>query len=136
MTFIDVMSFSGWIAFPLVVIFLVILARKDKKDDKKCEKIKIEYEKEEKELYKDKEEYLKTFPDYEEWVSLEKIFVPYSDLWRKKFPSTLEAEEARKRFEELDHKFYKLGKEYDDASSELYRKYLDEKTEINSRRVL
>ena len=136
MTFIDVMSFSGWIAFPLVVIFLVILARKDKKDDKKCEKIKIEYEKEEKELYKDKEEYLKTFPDYEEWVSLRKIFVPYSDLWRKKFPSTLEAEEARKRFEELDDEFYKLGEEYNNASSELYRKYLDEKTEINSRRVL
>ncbi len=136
MTFIDVMSFSGWIAFPLVVIFLVILARKDKKDDKKCEKIKIEYEKEEKELYKDKEEYLKTFPDYEEWVSLRKIFVPYSDLWRKKFPSTLEAEEAKKRFEELEHKFYKLGEEYNNASSELYRKYLDEKTEINSRRVL
>ena len=136
MTFIDVMSFSGWIAFPLVVIFLVILARKDKKDDKKCEKIKIEYEKEEKELYKDKEEYLKTFPDYEEWVSLRKIFVPYSDLWRKKFPSTLEAEEAKKRFEELEHKFYKLGEEYNNASSELYRKYLDEKTEINNRRVL
>lgn len=136
MTFIDVMSFSGWIAFPLVVIFLVILARKDKKDDKKCEKIKIEYEKEEKELHKDKEEYLKTFPDYEEWVSLRKIFVPYSDLWRKKFPSTLEAEEAKKRFEELEHKFYKLGEEYNNASSELYRKYLDEKTEINSRRVL
>ena len=136
MTFIDVMPFSAWIAFPLVVIFLVILARKDKKDDKKCEKIKIEYEKEEKELYKDKEEYLKTFPDYEEWVSLRKIFVPYSDLWRKKFPSTLEAEEAKKRFEELEHKFYKLGEEYNNASSELYRKYLDEKTEINSRRVL
>lgn len=136
MTFIDVMSFSGWIAFPLVVIFLMILARKDKKDDKKCEKIKIEYEKEEKELYKDKEEYLKTFLDYEEWVSLRKIFVPYSDLWRKKFPSTLEAEEAKKRFEELEHKFYKLGEEYNNASSELYRKYLDEKTEINSRRVL
>ena len=136
MTFIDVMSFSGWIAFPLVIIFLVILARKDKKDDKKCEKIKIEYEKEEKELYKDKEEYLKTFPDYEEWVSLRKIFVPYSDLWRKKFPSTLEAEDAKKRFEELEHKFYKLGEEYNNASSELYRKYLDEKTEINSRRVL
>lgn len=136
MTFIDVMSFSGWIVFLLVVIFFVILARKDKKDDKKCEKIKANYEKEEKKLHKDKEEYLKTFPDYEEWVSLEKIFVPYSDLWRKKFPSTLEAEEARKRFEELDHKFYKLGEEYDDASSELYRKYLDEKTEINSRRVL
>lgn len=136
MTFIDVMSFSAWIAVPLAVILLVILVLKDKKDDKKCEKIKANYEKEEKELYKDKEEYLKTFPDYEEWVSLEKIFVPYSDLWRKKFPSTLEAEEARKRFEELDHKFYKLGKEYDDASSELYRKYLDEKTEINSRRVL
>lgn len=136
MTFIDVMSFSGWIAFPLAVILLVILVLKDKKDDKKCEKIKIEYEKEEKELRKDKEEYLKTFPDYEEWVSLEKIFVPYSDLWRKKFPSTLEAEEARKRFEELDNKFYKLGKEYDDASSELYRKYLDEKIEINNKRVL
>ena len=136
MTFIDVMSFSAWIAFPLAVILLVILVLKDKKDDKKCEKIKIEYEKEEKELRKDKEEYLKTFSDYEEWVSLEKIFVPYSDLWRKKFPSTLEAEEARKRFEELDHKFYKLGKEYDDASSELYRKYLDEKIEINNKRVL
>lgn len=136
MTFIDVMSFSGWIAFPLVVIFLVILVLKDKKDDKKCKKIKIEYEKEEKELYKDKEEYLKTFPDYEEWVSLRKIFVPYSDLWRKKFSSTLEAEEAKKRFEELEHKFYKLGEEYNNASSELYRKYLDEKTEINSRRVL
>ena len=136
MTFIDVMSFGGWIVFPLVVIFLAILARKDKKDDKKCEKIKIEYEKEEKKLYKEKEDFLKTFPDYEEWVSLERIFVPYSDLWRKKFPSTLEAEEARKRFEELDHKFYKLGEEYDDASSELYRKYLDEKIEINNRRVL
>lgn len=136
MTFIDVMSFSGWIAFPLVVIFLAILALKDKKDDKKCEKIKADYEKEEKKLYKEKEDFLKTFPDYEEWVSLEKIFVPYSDLWRKKFPSTLEAEEARKRFEELDHKFYKLGEEYNNTSSELYRKYLDEKTEINSRRVL
>lgn len=136
MTFIDVMSFSGWIAFPLVVIFLVILVLKDKKDDKKCEKIKTNYEKEEKELRKDKEEYLKTFPDYEEWVSLRKIFVPYSDLWRKNFPSSLEAEEAKKRFEELEHKFYKLGEEYDDTSSELYRKYLDEKTEINSRRVL
>ena len=136
MTFIDVMSFSAWIAFPLAVILLVILVLKDKKDDKKCEKIKANYEKEEKELRKDKEEYLKTFPDYEEWVSLRKIFVPYSDLWRKKFPSTLEAEEAEKRFEELEHKFYKLGKEYDDESSRLYRKYLDEKTEINSRRVL
>lgn len=136
MTFIDVMSFSAWIAFPLAVILLVILVLKDKKDDKKCEKIKANYEKEEKELRKDKEEYLKTFSDYEEWVSLEKIFVPYSDLWRKKFPSTLEAEEARKRFEELDHKFYKLGEEYDDASSELYRKYLDEKIEINNKRVL
>lgn len=136
MTFIDVMSFSGWIAFPLVVIFLVILARKDKKDDKKCEKIKANYEKEEKELRKDKEDFLKTFPDYEEWVSLRKIFVPYSDLWRKNFPSSLEAEEAKKRFEELEHKFYKLGEEYNNTSSELYRKYLDEKTEINSRRVL
>lgn len=136
MTFIDVMSFSGWIAFPLVVIFLVILVLKDKKDNKKCEKIKIEYEKEEKELRKDKEEYLKTFPDYEEWVSLRKIFVPYSDLWRKKFPSSLEAEEAEKRFEELEHKFYKLGEEYNNASSELYRKYLDEKIEINNRRIL
>lgn len=136
MTFIDVMSFSAWIAFPLAVILLVILVLKDKKDDKKCEKIKIEYEKEEKKLYKEKENFLKTFPDYEEWVSLRKIFVPYSDLWRKNFPSTLEAEEAKKRFEELEHKFYKLGEEYDDASSELYRKYLDEKTEINSRRVL
>lgn len=136
MTFMDVMSFSGWIAFPLVVIFLVILARKDKKDDKKCEKIKANYEKEEKKLHKDKEEYLKTFPDYEEWVSLRKIFVPYSDLWRKNFPSSLEAEEAKKRFEELEHKFYKLGEEYNNTSSELYRKYLDEKTEINSRRVL
>lgn len=136
MTFIDVMSFSAWIAVPLAVILLVILALKDKKDDRKCEKIKIEYEKEEKELRKDKEEYLKTFPDYEEWVSLEKIFVPYSDLWRKNFPSSSEAEEARKRFEELDHKFYKLGKEYDDSSSELYRKYLDEKIEINNKRVL
>ena len=132
MTFIDVMSFSGWIAFPLVVIFLVILVLKDKK----CEKIKIEYEKEEKKIYKEKEDFLKTFPDYEEWVSLRKIFVPYSDLWRKNFPSQLEAEEAKKRFEELEHKFYKLGEEYDDTSSELYRKYLDEKTEINSRRVL
>ena len=130
------MSFSGWIAFPLVVIFLVILARKDKKDDKKCEKIKANYEKEEKELRKDKEDFLKTFPDYEEWVSLRKIFVPYSDLWRKNFPSSLEAEEAKKRFEELEHKFYKLGEEYNNTSSELYRKYLDEKTEINSRRVL
>ena len=136
MTFIDVMSFSGWIAFPLVVIFLVILARKDKKDDKKCEKIKANYEKEEKELRKDKEDFLKTFPDYEEWVSLRKIFVPYSDLWRKNFPSSLESEEAKKRFEELEHKFYKLGEEYNNTSSELYRKYLDEKTEINSRRVL
>ena len=136
MTFMDVMSFSGWIAFPLVVIFLVILARKDKKDDKKCEKIKANYEKEEKKLHKDKEEYLKTFPDYEEWVSLRKIFVPYSDLWRKNFPASLEAEEAKKRFEELEHKFYKLGEEYNNTSSELYRKYLDEKTEINSRRVL
>ena len=136
MTFIDVMSFSGWIAFPLVVIFLVILVLKDKKDDKKCEKIKIEYEKEEKKIYKEKEDFLKTFPDYEEWVSLRKIFVPYSDLWRKNFPSQLEAEEAKKRFEELEHKFYKLEEEYDDTSSELYRKYLDEKTEINSRRVL
>lgn len=136
MTFIDVMSFSGWIAFPLAVILLVILVLKDKKDDKKCEKIKANYEKEEKKLYKEKDDFLKTFPDYEEWVSLEKIFVPYSDLWRKKFPSQLEAEEAKKRFEELEDKFYKLGKEYDDASSELYRKYLDEKTEINNRRVL
>lgn len=136
MTFIDVMSFSAWIAFLLAVILLVILALKDKKDDKKCEKIKANYEKEEKELYKDKEEYLKTFPDYEEWVSLRKIFVPYSDLWRKSFPSSLEAEEAKKRFEELEHKFYKLGEEYNNTSSELYRKYLDEKTEINSRRVL
>ena len=136
MTFIDVMSFSGWIAFPLAVILLVILVLKDKKDDKKCEKIKANYEKEEKELRKDKEEYLKTFPDYEEWVSLRKIFVPYSDLWRKNFPSSLEAEEAKKRFEELEHKFYKLGEEYNNTSSELYRKYLDEKTEINSRRVL
>lgn len=136
MTFIDVMSFGGWIAFPLVVIFLVILALKDKKDNKKCEKIKIEYEKEEKELHKDKEEYLKTFPDYEEWISLRKVFIPYSDLWRKNFPSSLEAEEAEKRFEELEHKFYKLGEEYDDASSRLYRKYLDEKIEINNRRIL
>ena len=55
MTFIDVMSFSAWIAVPLAVILLVILALKDKKDDKKCEKIKAYYEKEEKELYKDKE---------------------------------------------------------------------------------
>ena len=136
MTFIDVMSFSGWIAVPLAVILLVILALKDKKDDKKCEKIKANYEKEEKKLYKEKEEFLKTFPDYEEWVSLRKIFVPYSDLWRKNFPSSLEAEEAKKRFEELEHKFYKLGEEYNNTSSELYRKYLDEKTEINSRRVL
>lgn len=136
MTFIDVMSFSGWIAFPLVVILLVILVLKDKKDDKKCEKIKANYEKEEKKLYKEKEDFLKTFPDYEEWVSLRKIFVPYSDLWRKNFPSSLEAEEAKKRFEELEHKFYKLGEEYNNTSSELYRKYLDEKTEINSRRVL
>ncbi len=136
MTFIDVMSFSAWIAFPLAVILLVILVLKDKKDDKKCEKIKANYEKEEKELRKDKEEYLKTFPDYEEWVSLRKIFVPYSDLWRKNFPSSLEAEEAKKRFEELEHKFYKLGEEYDDTSSELYRKYFDEKAEINSRRAL
>ena len=115
---------------------MVILVLKDKKDDKKCEKIKIEYEKEEKKIYKEKEDFLKTFPDYEEWVSLRKIFVPYSDLWRKNFPSQLEAEEAKKRFEELEHKFYKLEEEYDDTSSELYRKYLDEKTEINSRRVL
>ncbi|GEM_PF-5132866 len=136
MTFIDVMSFSGWIAFPLAVILLVILVLKDKKDDKKCEKIKANYEKEEKKLYKEKEDFLKTFPDYEEWVSLRKIFVPYSDLWRKNFPSSLEAEEAKKRFEELEHKFYKLGEEYNNTSSELYRKYLDEKTEINSRRVL
>lgn len=130
------MSFSAWIAFPLAVILLVILVLKDKKDDKKCEKIKANYEKEEKELRKDKEDFLKTFPDYEEWVSLRKIFVPYSDLWRKNFPSSLEAEEAKKRFEELEHKFYKLGEEYNNTSSELYRKYLDEKTEINSRRVL
>lgn len=136
MTFIDVMSFSGWIAFPLAVILLVILVLKDKKDDKKCEKIKANYEKEEKKLYKEKEDFLKTFPDYEEWVSLRKIFVPYSDLWRKNFPSSLEAEEAKKRFEELEHKFYKLGEEYNNTSSELYRKYLDEKTGINSRRVL
>ena len=136
MTFIDVMSFSAWIAFPLAVILLVILVLKDKKDDKKCEKIKANYEKEEKELRKDKEDFLKTFPDYEEWVSLRKIFVPYSDLWRKNFPSSLEAEGAKKRFEELEHKFYKLGEEYNNTSSELYRKYLDEKTEINSRRVL
>lgn len=136
MTFIDVMSFSGWIAFPLAVILLVILVLKDKKDDKKCEKIKANYEKEEKKLYKEKEDFLKTFPDYEEWVSLRKIFVPYSDLWRKNFPSSLEAEEAKKRFEELEHKFYKLGEEYNNTSSELYRKYLDEKTEINSGRVL
>ena len=136
MAFIDVMSFSGWIAFPLAVILLVILVLKDKKDDKKCEKIKANYEKEEKKLYKEKEDFLKTFPDYEEWVSLRKIFVPYSDLWRKNFPSSLEAEEAKKRFEELEHKFYKLGEEYNNTSSELYRKYLDEKTEINSRRVL
>ena len=54
----------------------------------------------------------------------------------KNFPSSLEAEEAKKRFEELEHKFYKLGEEYNNTSSELYRKYLDEKTEINSRRVL
>lgn len=115
---------------------MVILVLKDKKDDKKCEKIKANYEKEEKKLYKEKEDFLKTFPDYEEWVSLRKIFVPYSDLWRKNFPSSLEAEEAKKRFEELEHKFYKLGEEYNNTSSELYRKYLDEKTEINSRRVL
>lgn len=136
MTFIDVMPFSAWIAFPLAVILLVILVLKDKKGDKKCEKIKANYEKEEKKLYKEKEDFLKTFPDYEEWVSLRKIFVPYSDLWRKNFPSSLEAEEAKKRFEELEHKFYKLGEEYNNTSSELYRKYLDEKTEINSRRVL
>lgn len=129
-------AFSAWIAFPLAVILLVILVLKDKKDDKKCEKIKANYEKEEKKLYKEKEDFLKTFPDYEEWVSLRKIFVPYSDLWRKNFPSSLEAEEAKKRFEELEHKFYKLGEEYNNTSSELYRKYLDEKTEINSRRVL
>lgn len=85
MTFIDVMPFSAWIAFPLAVILLVILVLKDKKDDKKCEKIKANYEKEEKKLYKEKEDFLKTFPDYEEWVSLRKIFVPYSDLWRKNF---------------------------------------------------
>ena len=40
MTFIDVMSFSGWIAVPLAVILLVILALKDKKDDKKMRKDK------------------------------------------------------------------------------------------------
>lgn len=50
MTFIDVMPFSAWIAFPLAVILLVILVLKDKKDDKKCEKIKANYEKEEKKL--------------------------------------------------------------------------------------
>ena len=38
MTFIDVMSFSAWIAFPLAVILLVILVLKDKKDDKKDKK--------------------------------------------------------------------------------------------------
>lgn len=105
MTFIDVMSFSGWIAVPLAVILLVILVLKDKKDDKKCEKIKANYEKEEKKLYKEKEDFLKTFPDYEEWVSLRKIFVSYSDLWRKNFPTSLEAEEAKKRFEELNISF-------------------------------
>lgn len=96
MTFIDVMSFSGWIAFPLAAIFLVILVLKDKKDDKKCEKIKIEYEKEEKKIYKEKEDFLKTFPDYEEWVSLRKIFVPYSDLWRKKFPFPARSRRSKK----------------------------------------
>ena len=96
MTFIDVMSFSAWIAFPLAVILLVILVLKDKKDDKKCEKIKIEYEKEEKKLYKEKEDFLKTFPDYEEWVSLEKIFVPYSDLWRKKIPFYVRSRRSKK----------------------------------------
>ena len=136
MTFKDGRSDSGSLAVPAAVILLVILVLKDKKDDKKCEKIKANYEKEEKKLYKEKEDFLKTFPDYEEWVSLRKIFVPYSDLWRKNFPSSLEAEEAKKRFEELEHKFYKLGEEYNNTSSELYRKYLDEKTEINSRRVL
>lgn len=54
MTFIDVMSFSGWIAFPLAVILLVILVLKDKKDDKKCEKIKANYEKEEKNFIRKK----------------------------------------------------------------------------------
>ena len=96
MTFIDVMSFSGWIAFPLAVILLVILVLKDKKDDKKCEKIKANYEKEEKKLYKEKEDFLKTFPDYEEWVSLRKIFVPYSDLWRKKFSFLVRSRRSKK----------------------------------------
>lgn len=105
MTFIDVMSFSAWIAFPLAVILLVILVLKDKKDDKKCEKIKANYEKEEKELRKDKEDFLKTFPEYEEWVSLRKIFVPYSDLWRKNFPSSLEAEEAKSDSKNLNISF-------------------------------
>lgn len=136
MTFIDAILPGSIIAIPFAIIFIIVLILNIKHADSKEENLKTNYEKEEKELRKDKEEYLKTFPDYEEWVSLRKNFVPYSDLWRKNFPSQLEAEEAKKRFEELEHKFYKLGEKYDDASSELYRKYLDEKTEINSRRVL
>ena len=136
MTFIDAILPGSIIAIPFAIIFIIVLILNTKHADRKEENLKANYEKEEKKLYKEKEDYLKTFPDYEEWVSLEKIFVPYSDLWRKNFPSSSEAEEARKRFEELDHKFHKLGKEYDDASSELYRKYLDEKIEINNKRVL
>ena len=136
MTFIDAILPGSIIAIPFAIIFIIVLILNTKHADRKEENLKANYEKEEKKLYKEKEDFLKTFPDYEEWVSLRKIFVPYSDLWRKNFPSSSEAEEARKRFEELDHKFYKLGKEYDDASSELYRKYLDEKIEINNKRVL
>ena len=136
MTFIDAILPGSIIAIPFAIIFIIVLILNTKHADRKEENLKANYEKEEKKLYKEKEDYLKTFTDYEEWVSLEKIFVPYSDLWRKNFPSSSEAEEARKRFEELDHKFYKLGEEYNDASSELYRKYLDEKIEINNKRVL
>ena len=136
MTFIDAILPGSIIAIPFAIIFIIVLILNTKHSDRKEENLKANYEKEEKKLYKEKEDFLKTFPDYEEWVSLEKIFVPYSDLWRKNFPSSSEAEEARKRFEELDHKFYKLGKEYDDSSSELYRKYLDEKIGINNKRVL
>ena len=136
MTFIDAILPGSIIAVPFAIIFIIVLILNIKHADRKEENLKANYEKEEKKIYKEKEDFLKTFPDYEEWVSLRKIFVPYSDLWRKNFPSSLEAEEAKKRFEELEHKFYKLGEEYNNASSELYRKYLDEKTEINSRRVL
>lgn len=136
MTFIDAILPGSIIAVPFAIIFIIFLILNTKHADRKEESLKANYEKEEKKIYEEKEDFLKTFPDYEEWISLRKIFVPYSDLWRKNFPSSLEAEEAKKRFEELEHKFYKLGEEYDDTSSELYRKYLDEKTEINSRRVL